>query len=112
MINFTEEGISALSAQDVADLLKKSKSWVYDHADELGASRIGGSPIFTVEGLKNALSGSRRYISGSGQDKPKKDRPEKRLQIIQGRTRLGGRGEGTASEENRAKELGIIIPDH
>ena len=33
-----------LDAQEVAQRLKMSRDWVYEHAEELGASRIGSGP--------------------------------------------------------------------
>jgi len=33
-----------LDAQEVAQRLKMSREWVYEHAEELGASRIGSGP--------------------------------------------------------------------
>jgi predicted DNA-binding transcriptional regulator AlpA len=33
-----------LDAKEVADLLGVDRDWVYEHADELGASRIGSGP--------------------------------------------------------------------
>jgi hypothetical protein len=33
-----------LDAQEVARQLRVSREWVYEHADELGASRIGSGP--------------------------------------------------------------------
>lgn len=56
-----------ISPEEVAKLLGKSRSWVYGHAPELGASRIGASWIFTKEGLTEALQKARR------EDSPKKN---------------------------------------
>lgn len=48
-----------LPSSGVAELLHKSLRWVYLHAAELGAARIGGSWIFTEEGLRDALQRAR-----------------------------------------------------
>src|SRR5271157_1740184 len=47
--------IRALKPIEIAQKLGKSISWVYRHAGELGAARIGGSSIFTEEALNNAI---------------------------------------------------------
>ncbi len=39
----------------LARLLGKSQRWVYDHAEELGAVKVGKSWIFTKEGVANAF---------------------------------------------------------
>lgn len=44
-----------LTPKEIADLLGKSTSWVYDNASKLGGVKIGGSWIFTEEGLKAVL---------------------------------------------------------
>ncbi|MBW2307529.1 MAG: helix-turn-helix domain-containing protein [Deltaproteobacteria bacterium] len=44
-----------LTPQEIARRLKKSVRWVYTHARELGAAKIGGSWIFTQEGLDDAI---------------------------------------------------------
>lgn len=54
-----ETTLKILTADEVAQIIRRSKSWVYAHAAELGASRIGSSWIFTQEGLTDALQGSR-----------------------------------------------------
>jgi len=63
-----------ISSEEVAKLLGKSRSWVYGHAAELGASRIGSSWIFTKEGLTEALQKARREDSPKKQAKHKKDK--------------------------------------
>ena len=55
-----EAKLIILSPSEVSKLLHKSLRWVYHHAPELGASRIGGSWIFTEEGLNDALQRARR----------------------------------------------------
>lgn len=44
-----------LTPAEVAAKLKKSLRWVYNHAADLGAARIGKSLIFTEEGLIDAI---------------------------------------------------------
>jgi hypothetical protein len=44
-----------LHPKEVAAKLKKSLPWVYAHAPELGAVKIGGSWIFTQEGVEDAI---------------------------------------------------------
>lgn len=58
-----------LSVAEVSAIMKKSQKWVYNHAGELGASRVGGSWIFTQEGLIDALERGKRVegcLPGSG----------------------------------------------
>jgi len=55
-----EAKLIILSPSEVSKLLHKSLRWVYHHAPELGASRIGGSWIFTEEGLNDALQRARQ----------------------------------------------------
>jgi len=56
---FTERGgpatMNILNVKDISKKLNKSLRWCYEHAQELGAARIGGSWIFTEEGLQDAL---------------------------------------------------------
>ena len=52
--------LRVMSPEEVATLLRKSRSWVYGHAAELGASKIGSTWIFTQEGLSEALRNSRK----------------------------------------------------
>ena len=47
--------MTVIIPRDISKRLKKSLRWVYAHALELGAVRIGGSVIFTEEALENAL---------------------------------------------------------
>jgi hypothetical protein len=56
-----------LSTKDVFEHFKGKKSlrWIYDHAEELGGKKIGGSWIFTEEGLRDALQGKRQVESQS-----------------------------------------------
>ena len=44
-----------MNAREVASLLRRSEKWVYDHAGELGAAKIGGSIFFTEWGLEDAI---------------------------------------------------------
>ena len=47
--------MGVLTAKKVGRRLRKSDSWVYDHAPDLGGVKIGGSWVFTEEGLSDAL---------------------------------------------------------
>jgi hypothetical protein len=47
--------MTVLNIKDISKKLNKSLRWCYEHAQELGAARIGGSWIFTEEGLHNAI---------------------------------------------------------
>ena len=55
--------MNILTPVAIAEMLHMSERWVYLHAAELGASRIGGSWIFTEEGLIDALQRARRLES-------------------------------------------------
>jgi len=39
-----------IQAQEAADFLKMSLSWVYDHYQELGGRKIGGTVLFPSKG--------------------------------------------------------------
>jgi len=106
------QGVTVLTALEIAKLLRKSKSWVYDHADELGASRIGGSPIFTMEGLKDALSRTRRNMEGSRKDREKKSCSEERISDTSSSSSVGSRRKKNDSQKARAAELGIVLPNY
>ena len=56
--------MTLITAKKVAKTLQKSLNWVYDHALDLGAKRIGGSWIFTKEGLDHAIQGKKRDDQG------------------------------------------------
>jgi hypothetical protein len=77
-----------LSVDEVAKELEMSRSWVYRHAGELGASKIGGSWIFTKEGLRHALQRS-RSLEGSSVYPGKKGL--QRIQNQKRSQRLGSR---------------------
>ncbi|MDH4317123.1 MAG: hypothetical protein OEV64_01915 [Desulfobulbaceae bacterium] len=47
--------MQVITVQTIAKQLNKSTSWVYKNAANLGAAFIGGSWIFTQEGLENAI---------------------------------------------------------
>jgi len=107
-----QDGVIVLTAPELAKIMRKSTSWVYNHAKELGASWIGRSPIFTMEGLKDALSRTRRNMEGSCKDREKERSPKERLHLIQSSSSMGSIRKKEASKAARAKELGIILPDH
>lgn len=79
-----------ISSEEVAKLLGKSRSWVYGHAAELGASRIGSSWIFTKEGLTEALQKARR------EDSPKQNYKNPKLKPLP--TRSTSKGKETVKE--------------
>jgi hypothetical protein len=54
-----------ISPKEVSGEIKKSVRWVYSHADQLGGVKIGGSWIFSKEGLKNAIQ-TKQKVAGSG----------------------------------------------
>ena len=64
--------MTAISALDISTRLHKSLKWVYTHAGDLGASRIGRSVIFTEEGLENALQRVKEEMASESADR----RPE------------------------------------
>jgi len=92
------DDIKILSPREVAKIMGKSISWVYDHADELGAVRIGGSLIFTESRLKgvfdNAVSGEKWEVAGRYQDRQKTISTELRHQK-RGK-KVGSRGKSQA----------------
>ena len=47
--------MTSLTPKEVSCLLNKSLRWVYSHGAELNGSLIGGTWIFTEEGLQNAI---------------------------------------------------------
>jgi len=47
-----------LTVSEVADLLRVKSSWVYDHADDLGAFRLGKYVRFSLPRLMERLEGA------------------------------------------------------
>lgn len=79
-----------LTPQDVSKLLNRSSRWVYDHARELGAARIGKVWIFTREGLENAILGQiEGQMGGQGQDR-RSNGNHFRKPLFSGQTFCGG----------------------
>lgn len=64
------EAFTVISLAEVVRRMGKSRAWVYRHADELGASRIGGALIFTEEGLAHAIQNSRREVDDASNRQP------------------------------------------
>lgn len=66
-------GSQLLTAAEVAEMLAVSRGWVYDHADDLGAVRLGSGRRprlrFDAQGVLSALT-SRSAGRGSGASKP------------------------------------------
>jgi hypothetical protein len=60
--------MTCLTPATISEMLNMSIRWVYLHASELGASRIGKTWIFTQEGLEDALQ-KPRGMEGNSQDK-------------------------------------------
>ena len=56
-----------LHPQEVADMLGKSLKWVYIHAVELGAVRIGGLVDIYAGGLRRCLTERERSGEESSQ---------------------------------------------
>ena len=89
-INSNQDIPRVISPENVAKLLGKSRSWVYAHAAELGASRIGSTWIFTKEGLTEALQKARR------EDSPNQNYKKNRLKALP--TRSTSKGKETVKE--------------
>jgi hypothetical protein len=71
---------------------KKSLRWIYDHAPELGGVKIGGSWLFTMEGLNSALQG-RETVEGKGHYQwPKKNSivPNQKRSVRVGKSKSQG----------------------
>jgi len=49
------EDLDAMDVKEVAKLLKRSVSWTYAHAEELGAVKIGGAVIFNRRALEEVF---------------------------------------------------------
>ena len=80
-----EEGLSSraseatawLDAQEVAQRLGVSSEWVYEHADELGALRIGSGPRPRLRFPPQILDPrSRTTISAEAGGEPRNRRPK------------------------------------
>jgi hypothetical protein len=73
LLNNLSENItpdSVLTPEMVATRFRKSVKWVYNHAKELGGSKIGGSWFFTERGLSSAIQRGQEVEgqgNGSGQ---------------------------------------------
>ena len=53
-----------MNAREVASRLRRSEKWVYDHAGELGAAKIGGTLFFTERGLEDAIQRGQEVARG------------------------------------------------
>jgi hypothetical protein len=89
-----------LHPKEVAAKLRKSLPWVYAHAVELGAVKIGGSWIFTEEGVEDAIQrkGDRKVASGC--DSPR----EPIYRQIPNKTRSGRLGSHKTSRDRGVQE--------
>jgi len=95
--------MTVISPEEVATILRKSLSWVYAHASQLGASRIGGSLIFTREGLDYAFEKGKNLASqGHGQ---RKKVHQRRVQHKESSTKLGTGSKETLEERGRRHNL-------
>ena len=71
------ESTAWLDAQEVAQRLGVSREWVYEHADELGALRIGSGPRPRLRFPPQILGpGSRTTISAEAGGEPRNRRPK------------------------------------
>ena len=59
------EPLITLTTKEVANILRKSSHWVYEHYRKLAGVKIGGSIIFTEENLKDAISRGQEMEGGS-----------------------------------------------
>lgn len=84
-----------ITAEEVSKRMNKSRRWVYKHADELGAARIGKNLIFSQEALADALQGKRQMAGvccPTGQATHSPDVNQKRSRKVG-----GGKAEGVCS---------------
>ena len=102
--------MTVISAKDIANRLKVSLGWVYAHAPELGASRIGGKWIFTEEGLINAYK-TGRELARSSTDQQKYIH-KGRFRNKERSPRLGKKEEERSSILQRARSIGLIDSDY
>lgn len=71
------ESTAWLDAQEVAQRLGVSREWVYEHADELGALRIGSGPRPRLRFPPQILDPrSRTTISAEAGGEPRNRRPK------------------------------------
>ena len=71
------ESTAWLDAQEVAQRLGVSREWVYEHADELGALRIGSGPRPRLRFPPQILDPrSRPMISAEAGGEPRNRRPK------------------------------------
>ena len=75
-----------LKVGDVATMLNMGKRWVYDHWVELGGSKIGGTIIFTTEGVYHAISGG---------------------QVLEGNTKIQGNQGKNKAMQNQTRSLRV-----
>jgi hypothetical protein len=91
--------------KEVAKRLDKSLGWVYLNAMALGGTKIGGSWIFTEEGLENALlRQEQKEVEGQGDGEWSNFiRPVPHKKRGKG---LGGRGKEAAKAKDQHNLLG------
>lgn len=100
---------TVIEPKEIASMLHRSLSWVYAHAHELGGSYIGGSFIFTLEGLIDAYEAG-KDLAGARKGKPK-DVHQGRLHNQERRCRVGKSEAEKVSIRERARELGLVVID-
>jgi len=102
-------GYTVVSPDGVARLLNKSLSWVYKNAYALGASKIGKTYIFTLEGLRYAIeTGQNMASKGTGEPA---DVHKGRIRNKTGSLKMGTRYERSSTTAERATRLGLVIPN-
>ena len=68
-----------LDAQEVARQLGVSRDWVYEHANELGASRVGAGPRPRLRFPPDAVDSRRSKPAPSPTSEPPEQRPKRGL---------------------------------
>ncbi len=74
--------VSWLDAKAVADLLGVERDWVYEHADELGASRIGSGPRPRLRFPPGILDSRSHTPARPGENREPAKRPSKPTGLI------------------------------
>ena len=100
---------TVISPVEVSNLLRKSIKWVYANAHQLGAAKIGGSIIFTREGLEYALACGKQVDRPGNGGRPQALKA--RISNKDSGKRVGGRNTQGPAESaiiSEARNLGII----
>ena len=99
--------LTVIQPGEIATQLKKSLSWVYANAPALGASRIGGSWIFSEEGLQDALQAGQEVARAS--HGVRADKNERRVHHKERRPRVGAETKKTLGERARRHNLNVVM---